>query len=134
MKTKETELKEAWMGALLTLGSVIFLLALGGYVLAGGGGGSGVPGMLLISLLFVVLASSLGMVLQLLRMHVYSGAILLLGLTGHLMGWKPETGVIIPGGIIVISGLILLVTFLKKYPVDGAGGEMPGERSAEQDA
>jgi hypothetical protein len=35
---------------------------------------------------------------------------------GQFLGWLPEYGVILGGAVPTSAGLVLLVTFLKKYP------------------
>lgn len=123
--------KRGWT-IMLIMGCGIFVLATGAYLLVRGASGGGLPGILLISLIFVVLTSGLGIILQLIRLQVYSGIILLFGVAGNLLEWKPETGVILPGAIIVIAGLILLVTFVRKYPLIGPDDAVSGEGSMGQ--
>lgn len=104
------------MGCLvLFLGIMSYLAVIGG----SSGGLGGLRGYLLISVIFAVLTSSIGLVLDLTRLHLYSLLILCLGSAGHLLGWQPESGILLPGCLILAAGAALLISFMIKYPRSG---------------
>jgi len=114
--------RKGWTVTLLA-GCVFLIFGTASYAIVTGGGTgwlAGIRGYLLISMIFAVLSSGIGMVLDLARLHIYSLILLLMGILGHFLEWKPETGILLPGLLIVFTGAILLITFLLKYPAGGS--------------
>ena len=118
---------------LLMLGCGVLVLMAGAFYLVSGEDRSGMMEQLAISLIFVLLVSSVGAVLQLVRLHLYSGLILLAGVLGHILSWNPETRILLPGAIVVLSGGILLGTFIARYPAGSGGDELPGTEGSGQE-
>ncbi len=117
---RKTREKRGWI-LLFLLGCVFLMLGIMAYILVSTGrGGTSLPGgngLLFLGVVFAVLISSIGIVLQLVRLHAYSVFVVFSVLLGHFLGWLPESAVILGGAVPTTSGFILLVTFLKKYPV-----------------
>ncbi len=112
------------MVILLLLGSFTFLLGVMAYKLVvGGGAGSHFMldnGYLMLGLVFGLLSSSIGLVLGLIRLHVYTSLILASIALTHTMVWPHPYGIMFPGLIILVAGISLLGQFLWKYPVENS--------------
>ncbi|MEX0320719.1 MAG: hypothetical protein AB3N63_01025 [Puniceicoccaceae bacterium] len=113
------------MVILLLLGSFTFLLGVMGYhAVVSGGAGAGFMkenGYLVLGIVFGLLSSSVGLVLGLSRLHVYTSLILASVALTHTMAWPHPYGIIFPGLVILVIGISLLGQFLWKYPVDKTG-------------
>lgn len=112
---------------LCVLGCVVFLLGIGMYTVLTGEGDFRhlfqAHGYLALGLIFGILASSIGLVLGLGRLHAY--ALLVMGsvTAGHFLHWPLPAGIILPGSVIIFCGTLLLLKFIRKYPVPGAGNK-----------
>lgn len=109
------------------LGCVVFLLGIGMYTVLTGEGDFGdlfqAHGYLALGLIFGILASSIGMVLGLSRLHGYTLLVMGCVSAGHFLQWPRPAGIILPGSVIVLCGIVLLMKFLRHYPSPDAGGE-----------
>jgi MFS family permease len=105
---------------LLLLGSFTFLMGVMAYHVAiGGGTGANFMhqnGYLMLGMVFGLLSSSIGLVIGLSRLHVYTSLILVSVALVHTMAWPHPYGIMIPGLVILIAGISLLGQFLWKYP------------------
>lgn len=113
---------------LFLLGSLLFLLFLLGYGVVVSGASAAVllegAGEFLLGGIFVVLISSVGLLLGTVRLHAYSAIVLLSVVLGKLAGWPRELGIILPGVIIVGCGIVVLARFLVRYrPQPGEMGD-----------
>ena len=126
--------KRGWV-LLFMLGCLVFVLGIMAYMaVIGGGGLPGLRGYLMISVIFAVLISSIGLVLELARLHLYSVMILFIGSAGHMLEWKPESCIILPGSLIVVTGAALLISFLIKYPATGMEPEALAEGKGDRES
>lgn len=107
---------------LFLLGSFTFLMGVMAYkaVVSGGLGSDFMRqnGYLSLGIIFGLLSSSIGLVLGLSRLHVYTSLILASVALTHTVAWPHPIGIMAPGLIILGSGVLLLVQFLWKHPVD----------------
>jgi len=132
---KSRELK-GWIVIFVT-GCLFLIFGIMSYAIVTGGGTgwlSGLRGYLVISMIFAILSSGIGMVLDLARLHLYSLILVLMGLLGHILEWKPETGIILPGLLIVFTGAMFLITFLLKYPAVGSESAVCGDGKEDKES
>jgi len=117
------------MISLFVLGCLICLMGIAIYlILTRGESPKGIlmeSGILLLGFMFGLMISSVGLALGVIRLHMYSLLVILLVSLGHFLNWPKSYGVILPGSTIVICGTLLLITFIRRYPIadDGEGSE-----------
>jgi len=108
----------------LLTGLLLLILLFGLYVFAVGGDMPplirmvrGGDGMLLMGGLFAFMMITAGLVTRLDRLFVYAFLTLLIVPGGAILGIEPSYRVIFLGSLILLIGIILLVRFLRAYPL-----------------
>lgn len=81
----------------------------------------GGDGMLLIGGLFALMMLSAALITRLDRLFVYAALTMLIVPGGAVLGIAPEIRVIFLGAVILLVGIILLIRFLRAYPLPEDG-------------
>ncbi len=119
-RSKNLRLLGVLLAGLLALSffAGLYVFAVGGNMPPAIRAGLGQDGMLLIGGLFAVMLVSAGLVTRLDRLFVYAALTVLVIPGGVVLGIEPSYRVIFLGSLVLIIGIMLLIRFVRRYPME----------------